>query len=266
MPATHTLPPLPEEEELWAPSARKGSKEKESSLTYLAESVMLELDNKRPPHQFSISELARSCRGDIKRVYTICNVFEGLEGGLRKGKDMFEWRGFGGMESCLARLKGRAVERGLGSKYFSLLNREQQQQSSTSKEGQVKMNVTMITQSLLMLLTVVPKGTVLEMRTAAALLLGGSTSPSLGYSAMKLREVGHVLQALLLVQTVTARPCVGLTYSGPHVEATPGGQRMEMLKGLELLEAEIEKDEGKYVSVTVIQLDEQNHVLDFKHL
>jgi len=263
------LPPMPEEHKLWAPLARKGPREdNRNSLTHLTESIMVLLDSKRPPHQFHISSLAGDCDEDIKRVYTICNVFEGLEAGARRGKDVFEWRGLEGMELCLGRLKGKALERGLGSKYFSLLKRET---ALSGKEQGVKMNVTMITQSLLMLLTVLPKGTLLDLVTAALLLLGPSSGTCTGYNTMKLREVAHVLQALLLVKPVPlprpGKPLVGFLYTGPQIEPVLGDKPGQLLKGLELLEAQLAKQEDvEEVSSYVLQLDQDNNVIQFEEL
>ena len=85
------LPPLPLERDLFIPPVEKGRRT-ERSISVVTE-TLLSMMPKEGVKEVMIKEIAGIINTDIKRVYTILNVLEGLRMMKRLGQNMCEWQG-----------------------------------------------------------------------------------------------------------------------------------------------------------------------------
>jgi len=211
---------MPEEEDLFLPSPRQSNHEAKS-FTSLTESIIFILRHKEAtPYQFQMKELAESLNEDLKRIYTLCNVFEGLGMVVRKGKNTCEWLGFSKMFTSLKKLQEMAEKAELRYKYLNLI-----QGSSQQLGEKTKLNVTMMTQKLLMLFLIMPKPgflnpggnkpSALFMEDAAKIIFGDQSLKARAASKMKLSDVCRVLIGLDLVSEDRASGRLGFRYEGP---------------------------------------------------
>lgn len=213
----YELPPMPEERDLFLPSARQSDREFKS-FTSITKAIICILREKSTPQDFQLKELAESLGVDLKRLYIMCNVFEGLGMVARKGKNTCEWLGFSKMFPSLKKLYEMAEE-----SYLNLY----QQGSSTKLEEKLKLNVTMMTQKLLMIFLVIPKPgflkkkvdkkrhLVLLMEDAAKIIFGDQSLQERAASKMKLHDVCRILVGLGLVREERVSGRVGFSYEGP---------------------------------------------------
>merc|ERR1719318_2173654 len=85
------FPPLPLEKELFIPPVERGSRA-ERSILVLTETFlgMMPQDGRKV---VKLKETADIMKTSIKRVYTICNVLEGIRLMVRTDMNMYEWQG-----------------------------------------------------------------------------------------------------------------------------------------------------------------------------
>ena len=231
------LPPLPNEQDLFSPSMKSGSRALKSISV-----LTLVLISKMPLNgcpDFHIRQLATELGVDIKRIYTILNVLEAVLVVQRKGKDVYEWKGSQNLTVPLIKLAQLAHRENLSHQMFKVMNGGVGLDTA-EKKGRCQMSISILTQKLLMMFLVLPQPKVLSLSVAVSILYGqGIAAKSKQGCMQKLWDISKVLQVIGLIQKVeistldSSNPIKAYKYIGVDIEVVDNGCS-EALKEIEV--------------------------------
>jgi len=226
----HQLPPLPLESELFTPPVDRGRRS-ERSISVLA-TAFLGMMPTQGKKDVMIRETANMMNTSIKRVYTICNVLEGLRLMERKGQNLYEWKGRKELYPTLMLLLQMAkkdnvaemIEHVSTSKDCNTEQSVRLEDSRVNPEHITTLNICMLTQKLMMLFLVLPQPKVITLPVATAVIHGiGVTAKQRTCNLQKLWDVSKILEEVGLIQKVKVRkgperPVIAYQYIGEDVE------------------------------------------------
>merc|ERR1712179_294893 len=225
------LPPLPLESELFTPPVEKGNRA-ERSISVLAETFLSMMPSDRNK-VVMIKETANMMNTSPKRVYTICNVLEGLRFMERKRQNMYEWKGRKLLIPTLMLLMQMALNENMVEKINKVITSEDskvmqplldQAESRKDSEHCMALNICMLTQKLMMVFMALPPPKVISLPDACTVIHGaGVKGKQRNICLQKLWDVSKILQEVGLIQKVTIRqgsekPILAYQYVGEEVE------------------------------------------------
>jgi len=225
------LPPLPLESELFTPPVDKGNRA-ERSISVLAE-TFLSMMPSQGKKVVMIKETANMMNTSPKRVYTICNVLEGLRFMERKGQNMYEWKGRKLLMPTMMLLMQMALNENMVERIRNVITSEDSKlmqqlldQSEIRKDPDhfMALNICMLTQKLMMVFMALPPPKVISLPDAATVIHGaGVKGKQRNVCLQKLWDVSKILQEVGLIQKVTIRqgsekPVLAYQYVGEKVE------------------------------------------------
>ena len=161
------LPPLPLEKDLFIPPVEKGNRA-ERSILVLTE-TFLSMMPQEGREVVKIRETASIMKTNIKRVYTICNVLEGIRLMVRTDMNMYEWQGRRVLMPTMMLLRQMAEKQNMMEK-LDLASTEEQGVEDIPNNFPDKLNICMMTQKLLMMFLVQPKD--LSLSVASTIMRG----------------------------------------------------------------------------------------------
>ena len=222
------LPPLPLESELFTPPVEMGRRA-ERSISVLAQTFlgMMPTEGNKV---VMIKETAIMMNTSIKRVYTICNVLEGLRLMERKGQNKYEWKGFKFLMPTMMLLMQMALKENMGEIIDKVIDSEDghgvQNVDASESESEHKkpLNICMLTQKLMMVFLVLPQPKVISLPVATTVIHGAEVRGKQRVVCLqKLWDVSKILQEVGLIQKVTIRqgsekPVLAYQYVGETVE------------------------------------------------
>ena len=218
------LPPLPLESELFTPPVEMGRRA-ERSISVLAHTFlgMMPTEGNKV---VMIKETAIMMNTSIKRVYTICNVLEGLRLMERKGQNKYEWKGFKFLMPTMMLLMQMALKENLGERIDKVIDSDEchGMQNVDEPEHKKPFNICMLTQKLMMVFLVLPQPKVISLPEATTVIHGaGVVGKQRVVCLQKLWDVSKILQEVGLIQKVTIRqgsekPVLAYQYVGETVE------------------------------------------------
>jgi len=226
----HQLPPLPLESELFTPPVERGRRA-ERSISVLA-TAFLSMMPSMEKKEIMIRETANMMNTSIKRVYTICNVLEGLRLMERKGQNFYEWKGREELYPTLMLLLQMAQKDNVAEKIdqFSTSKDCRTEQSVTVADSKVipeqipTLNICMLTQKLMMLFLVLSEPKVITLPVATAVIHGVRvTDKQRTCNLQKLWDVSKILEEVGLIRKVkmrkgSERSVIAYQYVGEVVE------------------------------------------------
>jgi len=225
------LPPLPLESELFTPPVDKGRRA-ERSISVLAE-TFLRMMPKQGKKVVMIKETAIMMNTSIKRVYTICNVLEGLRFVERKRQNVYEWKGQELLMPTLMLLMQMALKENMMGRIDKVNSPEdclrmQHLREESERRGDPEqtpaLNICMLTQKLMMVFLVLPQPKVISLPVANTVIHGTAvTAKQRNVCLQKLWDVSKILQEVGLIQKVTIKqgsekPILAYQYVGEKVE------------------------------------------------
>ena len=220
------LPPLPLESELFTPPVEMGRRA-ERSISVLAQTFlgMMPTEGNKV---VMIKETAIMMNTSIKRVYTICNVLEGLRLMERNGQNKYEWKGFKFLMPTMMLLMQMALKENMGEIIDKVIDSEDghgvQNVDASESEHKKPLNICMLTQKLMMVFLVLPQPKVISLPEATTVIHGaGVVGKQRVVCLQKLWDVSKILQEVGLIQKVTIRqgsekPVLAYQYVGETVE------------------------------------------------
>ena len=226
------LPPLPLERDLFIPPVVKGRRT-ERSISVVTE-TLLSMMPKEGGKEVMIKEIAGIINTDIKRVYTIFNVLEGLRMMKRLGQNVCEWQGRKVLMPKLMLLRQMAEKENMLEK-MEMANAWEQMQTNQKHQDDINhnekgddtnLNICMLTEKLVMMFLVIPKPKYLTLTVATSVIFGVNQPGNKRMVGLqKLLDIAKILQAVAMaiikkvrVTVGTAKPVLAYQYVGPEVE------------------------------------------------
>ena len=224
------LPPLPLERDLFIPPVEKGRRT-ERSISVVTE-VLLSMMPKEGGKEVMIKEIAGIINTDIKRVYTIFNVLEGLRMMKRLGQNMCEWQGRKVLMPKLMLLRQMAEKENMLEK-MDMANAWEQMQTNQQHQDDIEhnekvdntnLNICMLTEKLVMMFLVIPKPKYLTLTVATSVIFGVNQPENKRMVGLqKVLDIAKILQEVAIIQKVKvtvgmAKPVFAYQYVGPEVE------------------------------------------------
>ena len=224
------LPPLPLERDLFIPPVEKGRRT-ERSISVVTE-VLLSMMPKEGGKEVMIKEIAGIINTDIKRVYTIFNVLEGLRMMKRLGQNMCEWQGRKVLMPKLMLLRQMAEKENMLEK-IEMANAWEQMQTNQQHQDDINhnekgdntnLNICMLTEKLVMMFLVIPKLKYLTLTVATSVIFGVNQPENKRMVGLqKVLDIAKILQEVAIIQKVKvtvglAKPVFAYQYVGPEVE------------------------------------------------
>jgi hypothetical protein len=154
-----------------------------------------------------IKETAYIMKTSIKRVYTICNVLEGIRLMVRTNMNMYEWQGRKVLMPTLMLLRQMAEKQNIKEK-LDMSNTEElgigvKNIFNSLPDNKKHLNICMMTQNLLMMFLVLPQPKVLSLSVASSVIHGaGEAANRKRGSLQKLLNISKILQGLGIVRNV----------------------------------------------------------------
>ena len=223
------LPPLPLERDLFIPPVEKGRRT-ERSISVVTE-VLLSMMPKEGGKEVMIKEIAGIINTDIKRVYTIFNVLEGLRMMKRLGQNMCEWQGRKVLMPKLMLLRQMAEKENMLEKmdmanaWEQMQTNQQHQDNINHSEGDnTNLNICMLTEKLVMMFLVIPKPKYLTLTVATSVIFGVNQPENKRMVGLqKVLDIAKILQEVAIIRKVKvtvglAKPVFAYQYVGPEVE------------------------------------------------
>eukprot|EP00092_Neocalanus_flemingeri_P027672 GFUD01030037.1.p1 GENE.GFUD01030037.1~~GFUD01030037.1.p1 ORF type:complete len:350 (-),score=122.62 GFUD01030037.1:1-1050(-) len=200
------LPPLPMESELFTPPVDKGDR-REKSIKVLGEKLLAMMPNEGTL-EVEVDKMARELKADIKRVYNICNVLEGLRLMERQGRNVWKWQGREGLPTTLLLLKQMSEQQNMKGQ-MDMARKVLAKKlivNFIGNKADAKHNLVMMTQKLMMMFLILPQTRTLSLSIASIIIHGpGLSGNKMRTSLQRLGDISRVLQSMGLLAEVRVK-------------------------------------------------------------
>jgi len=211
--ASFSLPPLPNESDLFVPpNDRKNRKCR--SISALAQSFLQIVQSSSNFKDFHVVEFAKNMDEDPKRVYTVCNILQSLRIVVKKGHTMYEWKGLNSVLPSLIALrqlaeKSKTLEMVMNAEIQEERKIPRQMMSSENENGLATANppksvpMCMVAEKIIMIFLVLPPPKIIDIKKVANIVYSHQgINSTKNMNVQKVTDVCKVLEALGLVQKV----------------------------------------------------------------
>ena len=191
------------------PPVEKGRRT-ERSISVVTE-TLLSMMPREGGIEVMIKEIAGIINTDIKRVYTIFNVLEGLRMMKRLVQNMWEWQGRTGLMPKLMLLRQMAEKENMLEKMdkanaWEQMQGNQQHQydiNHNEKGDNTNLNICMLTEKLVMMFLVIPKLKYLTLTVATSVIFGVNQPGNKRMVGLqKVLDIAKILQEVAIIQKV----------------------------------------------------------------
>ena len=229
----HSLPPLPQEEELFCPpiNGRRGKK----CFQVLGDNLLATLPRDTEV-TVKLDVTAKNLQIDIKRLYTVVKVLEAVRMMERVGMNTYKWLGWDNMMSSLVWLRQMGDKQGM-ERQLKMAKKNQLPLPGPGQtarmEQETKLNCVMLTQKLLMLFLILPEPRTISLPVASLVIFGPVLSQAKRYSCLqRLVDISQVLQSVGLVKRVLVGSKKSLIFQYIWESVKPQGKEFDVKNGV----------------------------------